>query len=146
MEFIKKHKKLIIVVIILIVLVIGAFSLYKTLSVDTSKSVYGDRLKGINKVKITEKTKDELNKDLTNFEEVESASSHVKGKIIYIYLTIKGDTPIEKTHEIANKALEHFEDDEKSFYDIQIFVNTKDESEVYPVIGYKHKTSEGFVW
>lgn len=146
MKFIKKHKKLVIILIIVIILVILALSLIKVLSVDTSKSIYGDRLDGISKVKISDAEKKDLEKDLKSLEEVENVSSHVKGRIIDVYITFKEGTDINHAKEIANKVLEHFDDEEKKFYDIQIFLTTDKEAEGYPKIGYKHKTSEAIVW
>ena len=53
----------------------------------------------------------------------------------------------ETAKNYANKILENLSDDVKSYYDIQVLVDSdNEESEVYPIIGYKHKTTDMFVW
>ena len=42
--------------------------------------------------------------------------------------------------------LEKFTDEEKKFYDFQIFINSSEESDIYPIIGYKINTVEEFSW
>ena len=81
---IKENKVLFVLsIIVIIALIIMAFGLLKYFyGTDTDK--YGDRLKGIEEVTITEEHKDEVVKSIEEDEKVTKADLFVTGKIIYI--------------------------------------------------------------
>ena len=47
---------------------------------------------------------------------------------------------------LANKVLEEFDADQKSFYDFQVFVKKDNDASDFPIIGYKQNKKEGFTW
>lgn len=147
MNFVKKHKILLIVIgIIIIFLVMGLFFI-KQFMVDYSKDLYGDRLKNIEKVEVKENAVKKLESELGSIEAISKVNYHLQGRLINIMIIIKAETTIDDAKSYANKVLDYFEEDEKKYYDIQIFLkNENEEIEGYPLIGYKHKTSETLVW
>ena len=42
--------------------------------------------------------------------------------------------------------LDQLDDDEKGFYDIQIFVKKDTDAADFPIIGYKHHAKDSFSW
>lgn len=144
MEWIKEHKLLTVFFVVLVLLIIFLFIVIKPLITKNSVSEYGDRLKGIENVKISKKTYDKLKKELSENEKVEKVSTSEEGRLINVIIYLK-DVNQDEAKEIGNKVLEYFVDEEKSYYDIQIYLNAE-EIEGLPKIGYKHKTSEGIVW
>ena len=72
----------------------------------------------------------------------------VKGKIINILFDVDKDVKVEEAKTIATNILTKFSDDQKGFYDMQIFIiqDTVTDNKNYPLIGYKNKVSEVIVW
>ena len=69
-----------------------------------------------------------------------------EGRLVSVILEVKNVSKAEAI-ELGNKVLEYFDDEEKAFYDIQVYLDNVDEkNQEFPVIGYKHKTSNGLVW
>lgn len=146
MKFLKNNKKLTIALIVVLFLLF-MFLIYKILFGGNGNGVYGNRLKEIDNVKISKNTEEKLIKELEAHDEVEKVSYKLKGRIINVILTVNDETSLDRGKEIANEVLNYFDDDEKEYYDFQVFLNSSnDSSETYPKIGYKNNTSEGFVW
>ncbi len=147
MEFIKKNKKLCIIGLVVLIFLILLFMLLRLFSVDYSKSEYGDRLKGISDVKISSSTSKKLESEMKALAEVKDCNYRLQGRLIYISLTFNSDVSIDTAREVSNKVLEYFDEDEKAYYDIElILTNENKDSEGYPEMGYKHKSSESIVW
>ena len=93
----------------------------------TKNDKYGDRLNGIEKNELVEK-----------------ASISVKGKIVYITVTLK-DGKRQDAEGIAVKSLSGLTEDEKAFYDVS-FAFTKNEDETFPILGYKKSDATIISW
>ena len=146
MSFIKKHKKLCIVGIILLVLLVLLIVLFKTFSVDYSLDEYGDRLDGIEKVEIKKSVSDKLVSEIKDIESVKKVNYRLKGRLVYIEIMFNEDVSVENAKEIAAKSLEYFTDDQKAFYDFEFILTNEKETEGYPELGSKHKSSDNIVW
>ncbi len=103
----------------------------------TSKDKYGNRLDGIEKVEIKESKLNDIEKKITESELVKSTDAVIRGKLVYITITLNTGTHAD-TEAIAQSSLELFSEEEKAFYDIQYIVDNKDEKieENFPVMGY----------
>ena len=75
---------------------------------------------------------------------VEKASISVKGKIVYITVTLK-DGKRQDAEGIAVKSLSGLTEDEKAFYDVS-FAFTKNEDEAFPILGYKKSDATIISW
>ena len=148
MEFIKKHKIALIVVGVCILLIILLFFAIKnTFFANISSSKYGNRLDGIENYPIEDSLVTDIKNGLTENEIINSVSYDLEGRIINFIVQVKAETEISTAKESVLKILEYFNDDYKSFYDIQVFLTCEDgENTLYPTIGYKHKTSSEFKW
>lgn len=147
MNFIKKNKLIVILGSILILFAIVLLFLLMSFLPNTGKDKYGNRLNRIEKVEITKQTLQKLDKEIESTDYVVSAESSIQGRIINIIINVKEDTDRKDVRQLANKKLEFFEENELEYYDIQIYLTNEDKSDKdYPVIGYKHKTSNEIIW
>lgn len=148
MDFVKKHKIGIIVsfvcLILFVLIILGIKSAFFS---NMSESKYGNRLDGIEKYPIEDSFVNDIKNMLEETGYVNSISYDLEGRIINFIIEVKSDVDLTTSRGLADKIAEQFNDDYKAFYDIQIFLTSEDkESEIYPTIGYKHKTSVGFKW
>lgn len=145
-RFLEKNKVLIIVFIIIIVIMVSLFSLYRLVAPDYRKSLYGDRLDSIEKHKIKDEKIDDIKKEVKSLEYVEKIDYNLKGKIMNFVIVVTKETSIQNAKKIGKNILEKLDANEKENYDIQVFLISKEKDSSYPIIGYKHKTSEELVW
>ncbi len=143
-KFFKKYKKLIILGVLVVVLVVALISIKNFFFPSESGVLYGNRLAGRDKVKISEDTKNRVK------EVFQDRSSSVKvriaGRIIYIDVVLNDDVSKEDARALGDKSLEVFSDQEKSYYDIQLLLNNKANADQFPIIGYKHHTKGNISW
>lgn len=145
-SFFRNHKLLIIIIVIILIVIgimIGLFSLVEP---DYHKSLYGNRLENIKEHKIESKKIDKIEKDITDLDYISKFDYNLKGKIMNFVITVSKDTSIDTSKKLGTIILDNLDKKEKGYYDIQVFVITDDKNDNYPIIGYKHRTSEGLVW
>lgn len=142
-KFIKKYYKLLIVILVLIIIaVLGIFIYRQMFEVGVS-----NRLEGIEKHNLTKKEIKLVKEKLNEIENVDYIDITTNYKIIKIFLVLKEDVEFDEVKEICNESIEKFSEKNLSFYDLEIFVESKNKkSEIYPKIGYKYKTNLEFVW
>ncbi|MEG0025918.1 MAG: hypothetical protein RR847_00775 [Bacilli bacterium] len=143
MKYIKKYKKQIIIIAIILFVLLCAYSIW-TMLPNSSKSLYGDRLDGIDVVEIDKSTLKKITKDLKQEQGVVKVNADIKGRLINFNVNVKKDIVTSIGNTLTPIILAGFSKDEKNFYDLQIFITGDDEQ--YSLIGYKHKTSKEFVW
>ena len=144
MKFIKEHTSLVVAIAVFLLALIGFFILKSVLFPGEAKAIYGNRLEGIEKVKISDATKKKITDKLAD--KTSKAEVRVAGKLIYIDMTVVGDVDVNGAKGLANSALEEFTDAEKSFYDIQAIISSDSNTTQFPIIGYKHHTKSAFTW
>ena len=108
------------------------------------RSLYGDRLDGIEDVKLEQSDLNKVAEKLESKDGVDKASSNLKGRLINFEVTLEKDQGPSTGKELGSTILKAFDKEELEYYDIQLFIDGK--SDKLPVIGYKHKTSNKFVW
>ncbi len=140
MNFIKKHKVLLIV-LILILIILGLFSMY-AYSYQQNKNKYGNRLNGIENVIITDNKIENIKQKVLTNDICDTVSYKLNGKIIKFFIEVKSETDELTLESIFNSILEEFSDSEKKFYDFEIFVTNNSKS--YIVVAYKHKNNDVF--
>ena len=103
----------------------------------TTKDKYGNRLDGIENVKISDTKKSEVINKIKETELVDNVDIDIKGKLIYVNITLKTGKHTD-SEVVCQTSLDTFTEDEKKFYDIQYIVSNKDKSieENFPVMGY----------
>jgi len=148
MEFIKKHKFTVITICIILIMFVAFFILFYKMFLSYGSNNYGNRLKNIKDLEITNYTVTKLESELKELEKVENVTYKLNGKLISIIFKIDASLEKDLAKEYGDKVLEYFSDDEKKNYDIQIYMiptEQKEESE-YPIIGYKKALKDGITW
>lgn len=146
MKFIKNNKILIALLLIAVIMfstiVIIIFS-----NLSSGNDEYGNRLDDIEKYPITDEVVNNIQNEISSLEKVKSVSYNLEGRIANFIIKVEDDLMINEAKNYAEKILEYFSEDLKNYYDIQILIDSDNtESENYPIIGYKHKTSDSLVW
>jgi len=146
MKILKNKVYLIFVIVFIIVIVIALVGIFQLIIPSSSKNLYGNRLDGIENYVIANdklsNTKDLL---LQNTDAL-SVEYNIKGKIVNYIITLKQDADLVDAKALAAVIIKEFTVEQKSFYDFQVFFTTNEESEIFPIIGYKHVSSLDFVW
>lgn len=114
----------------------------------SSESSYGDRLKGIDKVKISEKAKDEFVDILKKDELVKDVNFKVQGKIVYITMQFKEEVTLVEAQSKALASLTTFEQKYLDYYDIHYTLKSDktETSEGFLIMGSKNVNGNGLVW
>ena len=148
MKFFMKHKVVSTILGVILLIIIIGYMLLSQFMPDLSKSEYGDRLDGINKEKISSQEVSKMKSEIGGIQDVKKVTYHLKGRLINIIIDVKDGMSLDNAKSTASKVLDYFKTSEKEFYDIQVFVtcDSNSKNDIYPVIGYKNKTSDSLVW
>ena len=144
MEFIKKNKSMIVAGLILLAIIVTIIIVKDTVMFDESQAEYGNRLEGLDKVKVTDEQIKTIKDNLK--ENTKSVKVEISGRTINIIIEVNKDTSIGDAKSYAEKALETFTDEQKSYFDIEALLKNDEDKDHYPVIGYKHKTRGSYTW
>lgn len=145
MKYLKEHAKVIIIIVAFILVVVVLFAIYNGIFVNNS-SKYGDRLKGIEKVELDSHMKKDIQDNVVTLNITSSVLVKLSGRIINVIATINDDIDVNKSKEIGNKVLEKLTDEQKKYFDVQIFVKKSSEDDKFPIIGYKHHNKDNITW
>ena len=136
-----------ILLFLLILILILSLVAIKVLIFPSYKvSKYGNRLDGIDSVKLTENRVNELKDKFESVEGFTIDKFRLSGKIVNIYVIVDDSISIDKVRSSSKKFILSFSEDELKYYDFQVFVTGPDGNDKYPIIGYKNKNSEGMDW
>lgn len=147
MKYIKKNKWVLIPIsVFVLVMIFAVVGIVNLVVPNDSKDLYGNRLENIEKNKISDDNVSLIEEQLLATGKVKSVSYDLKGKLINYILVVNDDVDKVTSQSLTAKILEGFEQNIKEYYDFQVFITTEQESEIYPIIGYKHFNSSNFVW
>lgn len=149
MEFFKRNKVTVIIgTIFLVIMIAAGIALVKLVYPDSKKDLYGNRLDGIEEVLIEDVKIEEIKQSLTDTGKVNTVTYDLKGRLVNFIVDVKKDIDKVTSRALTDKILTSFTEEQKNFYDFQVFLTSVEDetSEIYPMIGYKHKTTVNFVW
>lgn len=134
-----------IIVILCVAIILGVMVKY---FVGTSKSNYGDRLNGIEQVKITDDIKTSFLEKMKSDELIEAVDIKTRGKIIYITLDFKEGVALVEAQSKALASLANFEQKYLDFYDFNFVIKEKsaEANEGFVLMGAKNVNGSGLVW
>ena len=145
LNFIKTNKVLSILLGLGLVLFLIILVTMLTLLIGNNKGTYGDRLDGIEKVKLSTDDLKDKSKKVEKEDSVEKSSFRVQGKIVYITIKFKEGTNLDSAKEIANNVIKDFSEEEIAFYDFEIFLK-ENKDKGFVVVGNKHPNVESIGW
>lgn len=147
MDFMKRHRlKLVLLGVFVLTFIIALFALISLLYPDAKKDVYGNRLEGINKVKISNQIITEIKDKLASSELVGEVEYVLKGRLINFDIKAKDSIDINTLKELVDKIPESFSKKQLNYYDIQVCIIMPGENDETSVFAYMHKSSDKFVW
>lgn len=142
--FVKNHKKQCLIGGIIFLILFIIIMLWLFIVPLFSDNKYGDRLKGIEDHKISSSTIEEIKNTLKENQAVSEVNYNNEGRILDFIIIVSGDMKKEDAKSLGDVILENIKDDDKSYYDIQVLIDTEEENDNYPIAGYKHKTEDNF--
>ena len=147
-EIWQNNKILITLLAILIVCLIAILVVCLTFFLGGNRSVYGDRLKDIEKYPITEKFKSEYINDLENEKIIDDVKFEIKGRIIYLTIHYIGDTSLVEAESKASSSLESFSEKILGYYDIQLTLlsDKTENSDGFVIMGARNASGNGIIW
>ena len=143
-KYVKKNSGKVIGITVLILVIIAILLIKNLFMFDDFQAIYGTRLEGISKVAITNKEKTAVKNSIGDA--AKKVNVRTAGRIIDILIVVSKETSLEDAKKLGEKTLESFSDEQKKFYDIQIMIETDEESNQYPIIGYKHQSRDAITW
>lgn len=147
MKYIKKNKWVLIpILVFIIVMALAIIGIVNLVIPNDTKDLYGNRLDKIEENQISEESIKKIEEQLLDTGKVKTVTYDVKGKLVNYILVVNSDVDKVTAQNLTTKILECFEQNIKDFYDFQVFIKTEEESEIFPIIGYKHTNSVNFVW
>lgn len=145
-EWAKNNKGLAIVILLSLVLLIVLIIMSIQLFIGGSSSKYGNRLDGINDVKIADDTYKGVKKEVEETGEVESIDIRLQGKIVYTTVVLKSETSTDKAKEIASATLDNYSEKELKYYDFSFFLKWNTEDGETVITGNKHHSLDEISW
>ncbi len=148
MKIVKKYKFWVIGVIVLLILILLGIGFSQLLLPNSNKNTYGNRLDGIENYPVENELVEKIKTEVALDEKVKGVKYDRKGRILYFTVDVAKDTDLIVAQGYADKIAGYLTDEQKAFYDIQVFLTCTEDTEgtIYPMIGAKHKTRVGFKW
>ncbi len=143
-KFIKEHKKQCIIGGIIFLVLFFAIIIWLFIVPVFSNNKYGDRLKDIENHEISSSSIDKIENTLKENQQVKDVTYHNEGRILNFIITVSNEMTSDDAKKLCDTISENLSDDDKSYYDIQVLIDTEEENENYPIAGYKHKTEDKF--
>lgn len=145
-NFIKNNKVTVVAFIICVIFVILVFAVKLTFFPNEGTAIYGDRLDGIEEVEITDKQQEDIIKSLEDKDEVKKVSCDIKGRTLNVLITVNDDVELDPAKALTSSITDNLEEDQTSYYDIQVFISKDNDDTRFPIIGYKHQDKDEFSW
>lgn len=147
MRFIKKNKYTIIVVIAFIILVFVGAKAMELFFPNTGKAIYGNRLDGIQEVKIKNSKMEQILGEMKEDAMISEITQETKGRLVNFIITVNDDVSKENAKTLADRVIESFDDDQKTYYDFQVLIKKENKELIdFPIIGYRHHDNTTFSW
>lgn len=144
MKFLKKHISAIAAIVVFVLVVVGLLYFKQVFNADEATAIYGSRLEGREKIEITEERINQVKtaiKDSSN-----KTTIRIAGRIIEVMVDVKDNVSIQDAKNLGTPIVFAFTEDERAYYDIQIFLTNEKNTEQFPAIGYKHHTKPTLTW
>ena len=143
-DFVKKNSSAVVGVTVFILVIISALLIKNLFMYDENQAIYGSRLDGVDKMKVTSEQKDKVKKRLD--EKTKKIDVRVAGKIVNIEYTVNDDISLEDSKKLGSEALEEFTNEQKKFFDFQFFVKNNNNKTQFPIVGYKQRAKDSISW
>ena len=145
-KWINKNRGFAIICALALILFIIMVVIFVKLLVGGSSNKYGNRLDGIDKVKISNEIYESVKEEVKEVEGVNDVSVRLQGKIVYTTIELSDSISSDKAKEIAKNTLDNYTEDELKYYDFSFFLKWKGEESDKVITGNKHHNLEDITW
>ena len=145
-KWINKNRGFAIICALALILFIIMVVIFVKLLVGGSSNKYGNRLDGIDKVKISNEIYESVKEEVKDVEGVNDVSVRLQGKIVYTTIELSDSISSDKAKEIAKNTLDNYTEDELKYYDFSFFLKWKGEESDKVITGNKHHNLEDITW
>ena len=145
-NWIKNNKGFSVIILLALVLVIILIIIFISLLKSNSSNKYGNRLDGIEDVKIATEVYDGVKEEVMATEAVEEVTTRLQGKIVYTTIILKEDTSVDKAKEIASNTLDNYSEEELGYYDFSFFLKWTTDDGDKVITGNKHHSMDSITW
>ena len=145
-KWINKNKGFAIICALAFILFIIMVVIFVRLLVGGSSNKYGNRLDGIDKVKISNEVYESVKEEVKDVEGVNDVSVRLQGKIVYTTIELSDSISADKAKEIAKNTLDNYTEYEIKYYDFSFFLKWKGEESDKVITGNKHHNLEDITW
>lgn len=146
LKWIKKNTGLFIILLLTLVLLGFIAVIFVKLLASNSSDKYGNRLEGIEEVKISNDTYNSVKDEVMETKKIEDVSVRLQGRIVYTTIVLKKDTSVKDAKKIASNTLNNYSDQELSFYDFSFFLKWKNDDGDKVITGNKHHDLDSITW
>lgn len=144
MAFIRKHKIVIALSAIFIVVLLAIIIILSSVLSEDENDKYGSRIDGIENFKITNSRVDNIRGKVLENQNINKITFRLDGKLIKFFIEVKKDAGELNVESILNIIIDDFTEEEKQFYDFQVYITCEEKKESYPMIAYKHNNNQVF--
>lgn len=144
-----ENKTLFIVLAVAIGCILISFILLlKYFYFGNGQTKYGDRLQGIETVKIDDNRINDIKSSIQMEDKVSSVNINISGKIIYTKIIFNSSATLVEAESIAVKSLEKYSEEEQKYYDYEftLYQDSTEEKEGFRIMGAKNVNGSNLVW
>ena len=133
----------ILVICLVLILIVGIDYFF-----GSTKDKYGERLEGIQNVKITDKKIVELENKIKEDELIKNCEINQIGKMIYINIDFSEGITLVEAEGKALNTLEFFSEEELAFYDINYTLEQEstESNSGFIIMGSRNVNGSGLIW
>ena len=70
----------------------------------------------------------------------------MSGKTIEVSIEINDDVAKDTAKSLTDKVTSSLSEDQKKYFDIQVFISKSSDATDFPIIGYKQRNKDGFTF
>lgn len=143
-KFIKTHKKQCLMGLIAFLTILFLALIWLFIIPLFSNNKYGDRLKNISQHEISSSEVEKIKKSLKENDKVLKVTYHKEGRILNFVITVDNSMSVDDAKKLCDKIAESIKKNDRKYYDIQVLIDSKEDSDNYPIAGYKNKNNDSF--
>lgn len=105
---------------------------------------YGHRLDDESKYKLEKNVVDDIKSEISSKDGVNKVTYNKEGRILNFTIKVENDVVLDTSKKLAEEIISKIDKKSLKYYDVQIFLDA-DDSDKYPIIGYRAKGEESSI-
>lgn len=142
----KKRTMWILGSIVAILFIVVIAICIKILFYPSGSGIYGNRLDGIENYPISDTKIEEIKQTILESKDCESITYNLQGKIMKFFIRVSDEIGTTSAQRLGDNIIDSFSETELDYYDVAIYITGNEESEQYPMLGYKSTNKAAISW